>query len=142
MLCGKMLVAVRAADDDPSKEKEPYWLALLSGPAFQLSEEKVQATQVFDAGFFVAPAQWFELRQTSHRAYVLLEPEVLINCHHMIRLADLEFEKGGPTRAAAASAAQKAKDKRKTKGKAKAKTAAPSLRYLHEDMHNRILNLA
>ena len=51
------------------------------------------AGQEVPKGYWLVPAQWYKLVQTSHRAYVLLKETIQLNVNAMVRLPEpLEFE--------------------------------------------------
>lgn len=114
-----MLVAVNAADDERSLEGN-YWLAQLLGGAFECPEQMVHATDVFEAGWLVVRAQWYELKQVSQRGYVLLREEHIIPVNAIVRLLGLTFSNSY-------SAARQTRS---------ASAAGSSLYFLDEDTHN------
>lgn len=83
-LDSKQLVAVNVHESE-SESEGPYWLALVSGPAFAVEEDMLHSGQQYRAGWIVAPARWYRLRQWSERGYELLPDEVRIN-HVLIGL--------------------------------------------------------
>ena len=94
-LVSKQVVAVNVDRDEQNKGRWPqkYWLALLLGPAFPLSERMVHSASAFEEGWLVVEAKWFDLVQVSHRAYVLLDNKVLLLVNTLVRLGDIQFEK-------------------------------------------------
>lgn len=88
-------MAVRVAEDEQGVAlgTQSYWLARLKGPAFQAPEDRVDATDEFQVGWWIAKAQWFDLKQQSPRMYKLLPEEITLLCNAMVRLPDMDFEK-------------------------------------------------
>ena len=41
----------------------PYWLALVTGPAFVVPDDIMYAAEKFEAGWMVVPVQWYKLEQ-------------------------------------------------------------------------------
>lgn len=70
-----------------------YWLVLITGPAYQTTEDQVIAGQEVAKGYWLVPAKWYKLVQTSQRAYVLLKDTIQLNVNAMLRLPKpIEFE--------------------------------------------------
>jgi len=96
-LKAKQLAAVRADRREQSLEGL-YWLAVLKGKAYTLTEDTVVNTDTIPAGYLVVKAQWLRLEQRECegklRSYTLLEAETLIIVNHMVRLAGLRFSPG------------------------------------------------
>eukprot|EP00966_Prymnesium_polylepis_P048204 1116190-Prymnesium_polylepis.1 len=98
----------------------PYWLAKILGKAYQADEDMVIDGQQIPKGYWLVPAQWYKLVQTSQRAYVVLAEKIQLNVNSMVRLPEpIEFEKvkerkkpqaaaGVPTRVQPQRAAQPA----------------------------------
>ena len=63
-------------DESELEEEGPYWLALLSGPAFAVDEDMMHSGQLYRKGWLVARGRWYKLRQRSERGYELLSEEV------------------------------------------------------------------
>ena len=82
----KRLVAVNV-DESELELEGPYWLALLSGDAFTIEEDMMYAGQQYRAGWVVAPARWYKLRQNSERGYELLLVEARARPQRLARLA-------------------------------------------------------
>ena len=61
-LKAKQLAAVRADRREQSLEGL-YWLAVLKGKAYTLSEDTVVNTDTIPAGYLVVKAQWLRLEQ-------------------------------------------------------------------------------
>ena len=116
---GGMLVAVNVDDDERDLEGD-YWLALLSGAAFECPEDLVHATDNFEAGWLVVRAKWYEIKQICHCGYILRDQERLIPVNGIVRLLGLAFSNsyaaGRKTRSASA--------------------AGSSLHFFDEDSHN------
>ena len=72
----------------------PYWLAKILGKAYQTEEDMVLDGQEIPKGYWLVPAQWYKLVQTSQRAYVVLAEKIQLNVNSMVRLPEpIEFEK-------------------------------------------------
>ena len=72
----------------------PYWLAKILGKAYQTEEDMVLNGQEIPKGYWLVPAQWYKLVQTSQRAYVVLAGKIQLNVNSMVRLPEpIEFEK-------------------------------------------------
>jgi len=111
-----------ACNSDPAERREGlYWLALANGPAYPAPADMVHATDQFEEGWLVVPAQWFWLEQISERGYRLMSEERLIPVSTTVRLRDIKFSntQGGP-------------QGRELRGRS-------NLLFLSEDMHNAIL---
>ena len=122
-LRANMLVGVNADTSDAAGNDEGgYWLALVTGPAFVIPEDLVRQGLQYRAGWLVAPARWYILRQRSERGYELLSETVWIVVNHMIRLKGLAF-----------SRAQAGPQERSFR-------SGSGLSFLCEDMHNEILS--
>ena len=63
-----------------------YWLARALGPAYPAPAHMVHATDQFEEGWLVVPAQWFWLEQISERGYRLMSEERLIPVSTTVRL--------------------------------------------------------
>eukprot|EP00966_Prymnesium_polylepis_P092228 2135394-Prymnesium_polylepis.1 len=71
-----------------------YWLAKILGKAYQAEEDMVIDGQQIPKGYWLVPAQWYKLVQTSQRAYVVLAEKIQLNVNSMVRLPEpIEFEK-------------------------------------------------
>ena len=67
---------------------QPY-----STQAYQTEEDQVLNGQEIPKGYWLFPAQWYKLVQTSQRAYVVLAEKIQLNVNAMVRLpAPIEFE--------------------------------------------------
>lgn len=114
-----MLVAVNAADDERELEGD-YWLAKLLGAAFECPEDIVHATDTFEAGWLVVRVNWYELVQSSQRAYILRPTERIIPVNSIVRMLGIQFSNsysaGRKTRSATA--------------------AGSTLHFFDEDSHN------
>jgi hypothetical protein len=63
------------------------------GKAYQTEEDQVIAGQEVPKGYWLVPAQWYKLVQTSQRAYVLLKETIQLNVNSLVRLPEpIEFE--------------------------------------------------
>ena len=62
-------------------------------PCTSASTLQVQASDLFEAGWLVVKAQWFQVVTTSPRCYKLQKEERLLVVNSMIRLSGLKFEK-------------------------------------------------
>jgi len=75
-----------------------YWLAVLLGPAFEATEETLQATDRIQPGYLVVKAKWLKLEKRSCegglRSYSVLDAEVLLVVNHTVRLSGLQFANG------------------------------------------------
>ena len=88
------VVAVRVDGSEVQKHNgQRHWLAQVLGPAFQLPDSMVHATQGYEEGWLVVEAQWYDLIQVSHRGYRLLPGKVLVLVNSMIRLPGVSFER-------------------------------------------------
>ena len=64
------------------------------GPAYQTENDQVLDGQEIPKGYWLVPAQWYTLVQTSQRAYVLKKEKIQLNVNAMVRLPDsIVFEK-------------------------------------------------
>lgn len=71
----------------------PYWLVKILGKAYQTEEDQVIAGQEVPKGYWLVPAQWYNLVQTSQRAYVLLQETIQLNANSLVRLPEpIQFE--------------------------------------------------
>jgi len=71
----------------------PYWLVKILGKAYQTTEDQVIAGQEVPKGYWLVPAQWYKLVQTSQRAYVLLKETIQLNVNSLVRLPEaIQFE--------------------------------------------------
>jgi hypothetical protein len=71
----------------------PYWLVQVLGKAYQTSEDTVISGQSIPAGYWLVPAKWYKVVQTSQRAYVLQPERIELNVNAMVRLPDpVHFE--------------------------------------------------
>ena len=111
-----------AVNSDPCERREGlYWLARALGPAYPAPARMVHATDQFEEGWLVVPAQWYWLEQISERGYRIMSEERLIPVSTTVRLKDIKFSRsqGGP-------------QQRELRGRS-------NLEFLSEDMHNAIL---
>lgn len=97
-LKAKQLIAMRA--DDPSIEGL-YWLAQLLGKPYTLEEDKLIATDFFEAGNLVVDIKYYKLVSVAEgdmRKYSLVDEVRMIAVSSMIRLSGLCFSNaaGGP----------------------------------------------
>ena len=108
---------------------------------------QVIAGQQIPKGFWLVPAQWYKLTQTSQRAYVVLGPTIQLNVNAMVRLPEpVEFEPVKARKAPPVAAADRA---HLSRAAARGTAPPPQLQapakgrekpqFLGEPVHNEIL---
>jgi hypothetical protein len=69
------------------------WLQQTLGKAYQTTEDQVISGQQVPKGYWLVKAKWYQLVQTSQRAYVLRGDEIQLNVNAMVRLPEpVRFE--------------------------------------------------
>ena len=103
--------------------------------------------QEIPKGYWLVPAQWYKLVQTSQRAYVLLKETIQLNVNSLVRLPEpIEFEpvkaRKKPKAVAAPSRVQPARQAAQPPAAPAAPTPQPQREkpcFLGEPKHNQIL---